>query len=141
LNVTLQGSDLHYTHHAQSGVVALGESRRGVALIPAYLMIAVFVAFAKVRPFWQIAILAVVAGPLAFFCNYVRLANHALVTIYADLGPLSPVPRYMAMISSLMLGYAAIAALCGILTRITGNKRSAASADEYPDKDEVQSCQ
>ncbi len=118
VTVTLLGRDLSFVHDDRSGTIALGEPRRGASLLPAYAAIGVFVAFARIRPLWQIVVLAVAAIPVVLFCNLARLLVWGLVTIYGGAGATSGLPRVVAVAISLLLAYAAFAALAPTLAHL-----------------------
>ncbi|MEW6252207.1 MAG: archaeosortase/exosortase family protein [Planctomycetota bacterium] len=105
VDVTLTGPDLDFRRGGARGTVALGESRRGAALLITYVFIGVFVAFARIRPAWQIVALAVAAVPVALFCNLLRLIGRGLITIYVEPDPLASWPRSVAAAGSLLLAY------------------------------------
>ena len=118
VEVRLEGPDLHFRRGDQRGTIALGESNRGVSLLVAYAVVGVFVVFSRVRPVWQVVLLAAAAVPIMLLCNLVRLLTWGVVTMYAHADPVSATPRATAAVASLLLAYAAFALICGILGRI-----------------------
>jgi hypothetical protein len=116
--VDLTGLDLTYTQGSTKGSIALGVSYRGASLLPSYLSIAVFITFIRIRPWWQVVMMAVASVPLILFCNYARLLVWGLVTIYGDFGPLSTTPRVLATVLSIVLAYLLSILLLGIAQRI-----------------------
>ena len=100
--VELAGPELSYFGSHGTGHIALGEHHRGASLFLAYLSITVFVTFASIRAPWQVAAMGLAAGPIALICNYSRLVMWGTVTIYGGAGPLSPYPRVIATILSLL---------------------------------------
>ena len=118
VEVRLEGPDLHFRRGDQRGTIALGESNRGVSLLVAYAVVGVFVVFSRVRPVWQVVLLAAAAVPIMLLCNLARLLTWGVVTMYAHADPVSATPRATAAVASLLLAYAAFALICGILGRI-----------------------
>jgi len=118
VEVELRGPDFHFTRGQQAGTIALGEPRRGATLAVAFLVIGVFVVFARIRPFWQVALMAMAAGPIVLLCNLLRLLSWGMVTIYGGADPTSAVPRGVAAVVSLAAAYALFALACGILSTL-----------------------
>ena len=116
--VVQRGPDLDFVAGGRTGTVALGEPRRGAALLPTYVVLGVLVVFARVRATWQVAVLAVLAAPIALACNLIRLLSWGTVSIYGDFDPTSPWPRLIAAGVSLVLAYALFALACLMLDRI-----------------------
>lgn len=117
--IDLQGADLRYLFRGASGTIALGEPYRGASLILASLTLGAFVAFGQVRPWWQLALLAAAAIPVAMACNVARLAVWGLATILGGAGPLSPWPRTTATLVSLTMAYGLFALTALLLSRLT----------------------
>lgn len=118
VTVTLQGSDLLYYADGGTGSIALGEPHRGASLLLSYLTIGVFVTFVRIRPLWQVAVMSVAAAPVVLICNFARVVCWGVVAIYADSDPLSPVPRIVSIILSLVLAYGLSTLLLGIMSRL-----------------------
>lgn len=116
--VELIGSDLHYERGSKLGAIALGQHFRGVQLLLTYATIYVFVTFSRIRPSWQLAILAVAMVPVVLICNLARLVIWGVVTIYAAADPVSPLPRMSATALSLLLAYALTAGLVTIVRHL-----------------------
>jgi len=116
--VNMDGLDLSYIHGSDSGTIALGEPVRGASLLLAFLTIGVFVTFARIRPFWQIVVMALAGAPVVLFCNYARLVIFGLVTIYGRTQPLSFAPRVTAVVLSLLLAYGVSVLLLWVLGKI-----------------------
>lgn len=116
--VDLNGLDMSYIDESGSGTIALGEPTRGASLLLSFLTICVFVTFARIRPLWQIVVMAVVAAPVVLLANYLRLLTFGLVTIYAGAHPLSSVPRVSAAVLSLLFAYVVSVLLLWMLGRI-----------------------
>jgi len=117
VQVRLIGPDLSYTRGEASGTIALAEARRGASLLWASVFIGVFVVFARIRPFWQVAIMAIAAGPVALFCNFLRAFTWGAATIYTHAPPLSSMPRNVSAVVSLLAAYGAFALCCAALGR------------------------
>ena len=109
------GPDFTFTRKGHSGTIALGEPRRGASLLLAYAVIGVFVAFSRIRPFWQIAVLALAAVPIALLCNLLRIVTWSPVTIYAGASPTSLAPRAVAAVISLLAAYGLFVGLSAVL--------------------------
>ena len=117
VQVALVGPDLSYTRGEGSGTIALGEARRGASLLWASVFIGVFVVFARIRPFWQVVLMAIAAGPIALFCNFLRAFTWGAATIYGHAPPLSSMPRNVSAVVSLLAAYGAFALCCAALGR------------------------
>jgi len=117
VQVALVGPDLSYTRGEASGTIALGEARRGASLLWASVFIGVFVVFARIRPFWQVALMAIAAGPIVLFCNFLRAFTWGVATIYGHAPPLSSMPRNVSAVVSLLAAYGAFALCCAALGR------------------------
>ena len=114
--VGLDGPDLMFARGQDiQGTVALGEPRRGVTLLLSYAVIGVFVVFARIRPVWQVVIMALAAVPVVLFCNWLRLFTWGIVAIYGGADPVSAVPRAVAAIVSLLAAYVIFALMCAVL--------------------------
>jgi exosortase/archaeosortase family protein len=120
VEVRLEGPDLHFARGDRRGVIALGESNRGAALLVTCAVIGVFVVFCHLRPFWQVVLLAAAAVPIMLLCNLLRLLTWGLVTVYAGTDPVSAAPRVAAAVVSLLVAYGAFALGCAILSYIGG---------------------
>jgi len=114
----LRGPDLYFRHGGRTGSIALGEPRRGASLLLASLVIGVFVVFAQVRPFWQVAVMAVLAGPVVMLGNALRVFTWGVVTIYGQAMPTSGAPRAVAAVVSLLAAYAIFGLMCAILSNL-----------------------
>ncbi|MHC4210991.1 MAG: archaeosortase/exosortase family protein [Planctomycetota bacterium] len=130
--VELEGLDLSYFGARGSGTIALGEHHRGAGLLLAYLTLCVFVAFARIRPWWQVVTLGAVAPLIVLLCNYVRLLTWGLVTIYGGAGPLSPVPRLVSSTVGLLLAYALFVLVSVVLSRVLVQARPGGSITDQP---------
>jgi exosortase len=118
VEVEQDGLDFSFTRDGQAGTIALGEPRRGASLLMAYAVIGVFVTFSRLRPVWQIAVLAVATIPIALLCNLARTVTWGPVTIYGGVGPASPVPRAVAAVVSLLLAYGLFSGLIWVLSNL-----------------------
>jgi hypothetical protein len=116
--VELEGLDLSFFTADRAGTIALGEHHRGAGILLSYLTIGVFVAFARIRPFWQLVVMGAAAPVIVLLCNYVRLVTWGLITIYGGSGPLSPVPRIASSTLALLLAYALFVLVSVVLARI-----------------------
>ncbi len=117
--VARDGVDLDFKRGSQAGTVALGEPQRGAALLVTYLVVGTCVVFAQRRPFWQTAVLGVVAGPIALLCNLLRLLLWGLTNIYVTSDPTSAIPRAVAAVGSLLGAYVAFALVAAVVGRLT----------------------
>jgi len=117
--VELNGPNLSYLRRGgESGTIAAAEPHRGASLLLTYIGLGVFVAFVTIRPFWQVAFLAVAAVPIALACNWVRLLTWGIVTIYWQAAPTSAMPRVSAAIVSICLAYAMFACLGWLMNNL-----------------------
>ena len=128
VTVTLQGSDLLYYADGGTGSIALGEPHRGASLLLSYLTIGVFVTFVRIRPLWQVVVMMVAAAPVVLICNFARVMCWGVLTIYAGSHPLSPVPRIVSIIFSLVLAYGLSTLLLGIMSRLVTDAEASDSA-------------
>jgi exosortase/archaeosortase family protein len=113
--VHMEGPQMRYVAGDRRGVIAMGEPHRWAMLIPASLSIVVFVAFARQRPLWHLAVLALAALPVALGANIGRLIALGGVTVYGGAGPTSPWPRAVSAVVSLVLAYLMAAGVCLVL--------------------------
>ncbi len=109
VRVDLTGADLHYATDDSSGTVALGEPWRGASLLFASATLGLFVIFARIRPWWQVAVLLGALPLVVLLINWFRLELWGLVTIYGRADPLSALPRIVATTGSLLACYGAFA--------------------------------
>lgn len=116
--VDLDGVDLHYFGSRGTGTIALGEHHRGAGLLLAYLTIGVLVTFVRIRPWWQLLVLAAAAPLIVLLCNLMRLIFWGLVTIYGGADALSAVPRTAATVMALLLAWGLFAGLSALASRI-----------------------
>ena len=116
VSTSLDGTDIHYATADRTSVVALGEPRRGASLLATYVAVGVFVVFARIRPIWQVVLMALAAAPIAILCNFFRLLCWGLVQIYSGLDPPSEWPRAIATIAALLLAYLLFALGCWVLS-------------------------
>ncbi|HSW45529.1 MAG TPA: archaeosortase/exosortase family protein [Phycisphaerae bacterium] len=131
VNVSLKGSDLVYSHGQSNGVIALGESYRGMALLGSYTLIGGFVVFARIRPLWQIVLAGLAAGPIVLLANFIRLLTWGFATIYGGYGPTSELPRDIAAAVSMLSAFFMFAIWCLVLSQLV------VEADESPDMPET----
>ena len=118
VSVERVGPDLLFTRGQDTGSIALGEYSRGARLLVASVAVGVFVVFSRIRPVWQVAVMVLLAGPIALFCNLVRMFAWGATTIYGGFGPLSGLPRAVSILASLVLAYVLFALLCVMLDNL-----------------------
>ena len=118
VDVVLRGADLSFDRAGTIGTIALGEPFRGASLLLPCLTVGVFVSFARIRPFWQILISAIMAAPIVLLCNLLRIVSWGIVTIYGRFGPTSPWPRTLSTIFALLAAYLIFGILLAILSSI-----------------------
>ena len=128
--VDQDGVDLTFHRASGSGTIALGESRRGASLFLAYTLIGVFVAFVRLRPAWQVVVMALAAVPIVLFCNLLRILTWGLMAIYAGSSATSAAPRGVAAVVSLLAAYGLFAALGLVLTKLVTEQAAYADDDE-----------
>jgi len=116
--VYLRGSDLYYSRGQSQKPIALGQSYRGMALLSTSALVGGFVLFSRIRPFWQIFIVGLAAGPIVLLCNFLRTLSWGLTTIVGQCGPTNGVPRTIAAAVSVLSAWALFAALCWVLSRL-----------------------
>lgn len=104
--VELRGPDLHYLAEGVRGTIALGEPHRGAALLAASAVVVVFVAFARLRPAWQLAVFALATLPIVATCNVVRLGAWGVATVYGGAEATSAWPRLLAAAAALLTAWA-----------------------------------
>jgi len=140
VEVTLDGPDLHFVRGERTGTIALGASNRGAALLVTYAVVGVFVAFSHIRPLWELALMAMAAGPVLLAANLLRMLTWGVVTIYTAAGPVSPVPRVVASIVSLLFAWALFLVIAGVLDRLdslrTAARPDAACSESESDDEE-----
>lgn len=125
VEVTLDGPDMHFVRGKRTGTIALGASNRGAALLVTYAVVGVFVTFSRIRPLWALAFMALAAGPVLLAANLLRMLTWGVVTIYTAAGPVSPVPRVVASIVSLLSAWAVFLVIAGVLDRLNMLRASA----------------
>ncbi len=86
-------------------VLGFGGSRWASGLLMSCAAIGVFVTFCRFRPVWRIVLVALLAAPLVFFCNFLRLLCWALIAIYTGAGPTSGLPRNVSAVVALAACY------------------------------------
>ena len=110
----VEGVDLFFSSEQNSGIIALGESNRGARLLLAFAAVGAFVMFSRIRSPWRVAIVMAAAVPIVLLCNFLRLLCWALVSIYTNVGPTSPVPRSVSAVCSLIVLYGLTALVCSV---------------------------
>jgi exosortase/archaeosortase family protein len=105
VDTLIKGVDIFFTSNFGRGVVALGQSNRGVRLLPAFAVVGVFVVFSQIRSIRRLVIVACAAIPIILFCNFFRLFCWAVLDVYVADSPASPLPRNASTVMSLLLAY------------------------------------
>jgi hypothetical protein len=105
IDTWINGTDLFFSLKSRTGVIALGQSHRGVRLILAFATIGVFVTFSQIRSLGRVAMVAVMGLAVLFLCNFLRFFCWALVVIYGGFGPESGLPRIISSVFSLVVCY------------------------------------
>lgn len=116
--VTLHGTDLHCVHAGVTSVAGLGDPHVGCMAPVSLACLYLFVVFARVRPWWQVAIFAVVGGPLVLLGNLLRVLAHAWLTVSATAAPLDRMPRDAALVISLLAVYGMAVVIGFLLDRL-----------------------
>lgn len=114
IDVLTKGVDMIFSSDHYSGTIALGESNRGARLLLTFASVGAFVVFSRIRPFTRLVLTAIAALPVVMFCNFFRLFCWGLVVIYAQLSPISALPKNISMICSLFLLYGIFVLLCTV---------------------------
>lgn len=109
VDIVIKGVDLFFCSKQNSGVIALGESFRGVRLLQCFAALGVFVLFSRIRSAWRVLLVAAVSVPIVLFCNFLRFFCWGLLTIYTGAAPGSELPRNCSAICSLLMAYALFA--------------------------------
>jgi exosortase len=105
VDTVIKGVDIFFESNLGRGVVALGQSNRGVRLLPAFAVVGVFVVFLQIRSIRRLVIVACAAIPIILFCNFFRFLCWGLLQVYIITDPASAMPRNVSMILSLFLSY------------------------------------
>jgi hypothetical protein len=114
LQTTLRGKDILYSGSGRKGAVALGESNRGARLLLAYAFLGAWVAFYRRRSNMRLALVAIAGVGIVLLSNFIRLLVWGLVQVYIWPDPVSPWPRTVAAIVSLVAAYGLFAMICSI---------------------------
>lgn len=114
IDIVLKGVDVIFSSDKQSGVVALGESFRGVRLLMSMAMIGVFVLFSQSRSIWRILAVGVMAIPVILFCNFLRFLCWGLIVIYTPVSYASPLPRNISALCCLFAVYGLFAFISSV---------------------------
>ncbi len=112
IDTSIEGKDIFFSLSRSPGVIALGESNRGVRLLFAFGIVGVFVIFSRIRPPWRVVAALTAAVPIVLFCNFLRLLCWGLVVIYAGIGPANALPRNISAVSSLFAAYGLFLLVC-----------------------------
>ncbi len=130
--VELNGPDFTFHYGDVTGSIALGEPHRGASLLASYLLVGVFTTFCRVRPWWQILVMAVASVPIVLICNFSRLMVWGVMSIYAGAPPGAHAPRILATVLSILLAWGLFAATLGILKQIVAVPETAADPKGAP---------
>jgi len=114
----LRGLDMHYLRDGAEGVIALGDPHRGFAAPVAFLMIGMYVIFARVRPWWQVTLLLAALAPLMALGNLVRVVLHGWLTMRTQADPTDGLPRDASMVAALVLTFLVAWMGAGVLARL-----------------------
>jgi len=114
IDTQARGVDLFFSSEHSSGIVALGESNRGAKLLLAFAMIGVFVLFSRIRSIGRIITVALAAGPIVLFCNYLRLLCWGVIVIYTSIMPPGALPRNISTVCSLFAAYTLFVLVCAV---------------------------
>jgi exosortase len=112
IRTAVEGKDIFFSSSQGPGVIALGESNRGVRLLFAFGIVGVFVIFSRIRPRWRAFTAMLMAVPIAFFCNFLRFICWGLAVIYTGLGPGNALPRNISAVFSLFAAYSLFLLIC-----------------------------
>jgi exosortase/archaeosortase family protein len=114
VDASIRGKDLFFSSSRGPGVIALGESNRGVRLLFAFGLVGLFTVFSQIRSRWRVITAMILAMPIVFFCNFLRFFFWGLVTIYTGAGPASALPRNTSAVFSLLASYGLFLLVCTI---------------------------
>jgi len=112
VDTTIQGIDIIFSRNDFSGVIALGESYRGVRLVQPFIAFGILVVFSQARTLLRLLVIFLLALPLVFFCNFLRFLCWSLVVIYGRIGIVSSVPRCISAVVSLVIFYGLLLLIC-----------------------------
>ena len=111
-DVFVKGVDIVFSSAKNNGMVAMGESNRGARLLSAFGVLGTFIVFSEIRPWRRIFIVSILALPIVFLCNFLRLLFWAILGIYAQLSVISKLPRTVSFIFSILVLYGLFALVC-----------------------------
>ena len=111
-DVFVRGVDIVFSSTKSDGIVALGESNRGVRLLSAFGVLGTFIVFSEIRSWRRIFIVSILALPIVFLCNFLRLLFWAILGIYAQFSMVSKIPRTVSFVFSILVLYGLFALVC-----------------------------
>lgn len=114
VSLQLVGESLTFTHAGSTGSIAAGEFHPGCSLLLVPLVIGLLVFFSRVRPWWQVLLVAIAAGPILLLCNILRLLIQAVLTIYLQPDPTARSPQYVSALIVIAAGYALFSLACRV---------------------------
>lgn len=112
VDTTVKGIDIIFSANNFSGVIALGESYRGVRLVQPFIAFGILIVFSQARTLIRLLAIFLSTAPLVFFCNFLRFLCWSLVVIYARIGIVSSVPRCISAVVSLVIFYGLLLLIC-----------------------------
>ncbi|MHC5113653.1 MAG: exosortase/archaeosortase family protein [Planctomycetota bacterium] len=115
--VDRRGLDLSFIAGDTEGAIALGVSNRGASMFLGYLLIGLFVTFARRRPAWQWIVMGLAVVPVLLVCNLVRVVSWGLITIYGGAAAASSMPRFASTLISFVLAYLICVGLLWVINR------------------------
>jgi len=116
IEARVDGTAIAYRAGDAKGVCGLAEQRFSARLMPAYLMVGLYVVFSRRRSRLHIAVLALASLPIGLFCNILRMDVWVAVSALGGFDLVSAMPRNVAFAVSLMVAYGLFAAGCGMLS-------------------------
>jgi len=111
-DVFIKGVDIIFSSAKGDCVVAMGESNRGARLLSAFGVLGTFIIFSEIRSWRRIFIVSILALPIVFLCNFLRLLFWAILGIYAQFSAASKLPRTASFIFSILVLYGLFALVC-----------------------------
>jgi len=129
-DVFVKGVDIVFSSTKSDSIVAMGESNRGARLLSAFGVLGTFVVFSEIRSWTRIFIAVIVAAPIVFLCNFLRLLFWAILNIYGQLPALSKMPRAISFVLSIVVLYGLIALVCDFKLNIFVEDKAADSIGE-----------
>lgn len=75
---------IDYDYNGRIGKIGVVDACSGIRGLITLLAIGVAVAFLTPRPWWQRLVMIVMCGPIAMFCNFLRVIATAVLQIFVD---------------------------------------------------------